>query len=939
MFRYFSVCAFNLLFAAIALFAQTSNNGFSSQIISSQWNQAVGLTFNSSGTQMFVWERGGKVWLVKNNIKSLIIDITEEVGAYGDLGLLGFALDPQFDNNGYFYLFYTVDRHHLLDYGTTRYSATTSYNYTATIQRLTRFTATPISNGYSVNSASRKILIGATRFTGIPAISAYHGPGSLLFGRDGSLLVSSGDGASASSADTGSASDTYYSTALSNGIITSAENVGAFRSQLLESYCGKILRIDPITGNGIPGNPYYDPANPGSIRSKIWTIGLRNPFRMSLKPGTGSINPADGNPGTIYLGDVGHLTWEELDVVDKGGINLGWPIFEGLTFHAVYPAKNVFNYNAPNPAYGSSGCTQQYFYFRNLIKQETASGTADFTNPCNNQPIPSGITTFIHKRPIIDWRHGTGPSRSGTFTNGAASVINIGAAGSPVSGPQFGGNCAVGGIFYTHDDFPAEYANTYMFADYTKHWIRTLTTDAKNAPASVSNVIDTGSIVALAIHPSQGGLYYIDFTSTIKKLTYNNINQQPVAVASADKTFGMGPLSVQFTGDLSSDPEGASLTYLWNFGDGESGNIANPVHVFSPPDNTSAKYTVILTVTDAQGTTDQDSVVIYVNNTPPTVTITSPAAGTLYPITTQGTFPLRASVTDNEDNAANLSYRWEVVLHHDYHFHPESLITSPEGTVTTAPLGCGIEIYYYRIRLTVTDGAGLSTTKETQLNPYCDKVTGYTLVNADNEADIQPLNNGTVVNLRAMPTKRFNIRANTSPTTVGKVIFDLTGSLKRNFTDQIWPYALFGDNNGNYSNWNATAGNYTLKATPYAPAVSGGTAGTGLAINFSITKNIGVASGAQLDTLINSVNAANTNMKIRYYPNPFQSEFTLRLQNPSNQKMNLRVTDVYGRTLLKFPDVYSSQRIVAGKQLAAGVYILTVESGETIESFKLVKVR
>ena len=523
----------------------------------------------------------GKVWVVENNIKSLIIDITEEVGAYGDLGLLGFALDPLFDVNGYFYLLYTVDRHYLLDYGTSRYSATTSYNYSATIHRLTRFTATPVTNGYSVNPASRKMIIGSTRNNGIPAVSPYHGPGSLLFARDGSLLVSSGDAASASATDTGSASDTYYSLALSNGIITSAENVGAFRSQLLESYCGKILRIDPSTGNGLPSNPYYDPANPASPRSKVWTLGLRNPFRMSIKPGTGSTNPADGNPGSIYLGDVGHLTWEELDVVDKGGMNLGWPIFEGLTFHALYPTKNVYNYNAPNPAYGTSGCTQQYFYFRDLIKQATASGTASFSNPCNGQPIPSAIKTFMHKRPTIDWQHGTtGPSRTGTFSGtGSATVINIGAAGSPVSGPQFGGNCAIGGVFYSYNDFPPEYVNTYFFADYTKHWIRNLATDANDAPTRVSNVIDTGAIVALATNPVEGGLYFIDFTSTIKKITYNNNNQPPVAVASADKTFGKGPLTVNFTGSGSSDPDNQPLTYVWNFGDGTTETIANPSHV------------------------------------------------------------------------------------------------------------------------------------------------------------------------------------------------------------------------------------------------------------------------------------------------------------------------------------------------------------------------
>ena len=94
--------------------AQTLPSGFSSALVSSQWNQAVGLTFNKDGSQMFVWEKEGKVWVVRNNQKKLFIDISEEVGDWRDFGLLGFALDPHFETNGYFYLLYTVDRHHLL---------------------------------------------------------------------------------------------------------------------------------------------------------------------------------------------------------------------------------------------------------------------------------------------------------------------------------------------------------------------------------------------------------------------------------------------------------------------------------------------------------------------------------------------------------------------------------------------------------------------------------------------------------------------------------------------------------------------------------------------------------------------------------------------------------------------------------------------------------
>lgn len=456
----------SLAFYVNQLPAQTPPVGFSSSTVSSNWDQAVGLVFSKSGNQMFVWEKGGKVWVMENNIKSLLIDISEEVGNWRDFGLLGFALHPQFEANGYFYLLYTVDRHHLMHYGTSTYSDTTNEYFSATIGRLTRYTAAKMTNGYSADPNTRKILIGSTKSTGIPSLYQSHGVGSVVFGTDGTLLISAGEGASYASVDSGSATETYYARALADGIITSQENVGSFRSQLLESYDGKILRIDPETGDGIPGNPFYETGNPGSVRSKVWALGLRNPFRMILRPNSGSLNPADKNPGSLYVADVGRNTWEEISVVTKPGQNFGWPMFEGLT-STVYSNKNIYNKYAPNHLYGINGCTQEYFYFRNLIKQATASGVATFTNPCNNtQTIPNTIKTFLHTRPVIDFKHygTTGPSRTGTFDGETATVVNIGADGSPVSGPQFSGNAAIAGCFYTHDDFPIEYTNTLFLA-------------------------------------------------------------------------------------------------------------------------------------------------------------------------------------------------------------------------------------------------------------------------------------------------------------------------------------------------------------------------------------------------------------------------------------------------------------------------------------------
>ncbi|RDC64211.1 PQQ-dependent sugar dehydrogenase [Adhaeribacter pallidiroseus] len=717
-----------LLTFSPSIFAQTLPSGFSSTQVSTQWNQAVGLTFNKDGSYMFVWEKGGKVWTVKNNQRKLMLDISEEVGDWRDFGLLGFTLDPNFSTNGYIYLLYTVDRHYLLYYGTSTYSPTANDYFKATIGRVTRYTATLSTTGYAVNKATRRVLLGVTKSSGIPTTHQSHGVGSLVFGADGTLLVSAGDGGSYIADDTGSAPETYYKQALADKILTMNQNVGAFRAQLLESYNGKILRINPATGAGIPSNPFYDPAKPTSVRSKVWALGLRNPFRMTLKPGTGSTNPANANPGILFVGDVGNGRFEEINAVTKPGMNFGWPLFEGLTEQATYPARKVFNNFAQNPQYGVKGCAQRYFYFQDLIKQETASGTASFKNPCYPaQNIPSTSNTFEHSRPIIEWKHGAkGMARTGIFNGETAAVINIGAAGSPVSGPQFGGNSVTVGVFYPHKDFPAVYQNNLFFGDYNAQWIKSLGVDGKGKPVAVNNFQSGGAVVvAMAVNPTQPGIYYINYPSEIRKIAYNAVNSPPTAVASADKVYGTSPLTVQFTGTKSTDPEGQALTYAWNFGDGTTSNAANPKHVFSSP--TAIKYTVTLTVKDTKGSTGKTTLVISVGkNTPPQVTITSPADKALYSIKQPTSYNLRATVIDKEQSNAQLSYQWQTILHHNEHSHAEPFDTAHETTTTLEPIGCDGEAYYYRIVLTVTDSDGLSGQDEVLVYPNCNEATNLT---------------------------------------------------------------------------------------------------------------------------------------------------------------------------------------------------------------------
>ncbi|HKZ64852.1 MAG TPA: PQQ-dependent sugar dehydrogenase, partial [Chitinophagaceae bacterium] len=271
----------SLFLLCATAYTQTLPTGFNSinAVPGVTWQQPVGVVFSKSGNQLFVWEKAGRVYVCTRNgdgdyirQDDPVLDIAEEVGNYHDYGLLGFALDPQFESNGLIYLSYVVDRHHLLYFGTSNYNSATSLDNDATIGRITRYKTSSSAGILSAISASRFILLGETKETGVPIMYLSHGMGSLAFAADGTLLASTGDGASFTGADVGPGSDSYYVQALADGIIGPDENVGAWRSQMLTSLNGKLLRIDAATGAGISSNPFFEEAD-SSTKSKIWALG------------------------------------------------------------------------------------------------------------------------------------------------------------------------------------------------------------------------------------------------------------------------------------------------------------------------------------------------------------------------------------------------------------------------------------------------------------------------------------------------------------------------------------------------------------------------------------------------------------------------------------------------------------------------------------------
>ncbi|PYX31755.1 MAG: glucose dehydrogenase [Acidobacteria bacterium] len=225
-----------------------------------------------SDNRFFVVEQRGTIRIIENGalLAGNFLDI-QSLTNFDNIeqGLLGLAFHPNYSTNRLFYVNYTTDiggRHTVI----------------AEFQTLA-------GNPNQADPASERILLT------VPQPFTNHNGGQLAFGPDHFLYIGLGDG--------GSEGDP-----LNNG-----QNVNVL--------LGKILRIgvDPPFSPGLqyaipPDNPFTG----GAGSSEIWAYGLRNPWRFSFERG-----------GTrLFAGDVGQDSWEEVDLITKGG-NFGWNVMEG----------------------------------------------------------------------------------------------------------------------------------------------------------------------------------------------------------------------------------------------------------------------------------------------------------------------------------------------------------------------------------------------------------------------------------------------------------------------------------------------------------------------------------------------------------------------------------------------------------------------------------
>lgn len=282
--------------------------------------------------------------------------------------------------------------------------------------------------------------------------------------------------------------------------------------------------------------------------------------------------------------------------------------------------------------------------------------------------------------------------------------------------PHAGSGKAIsGGAFYEALQFPGEYKGSYFFGDYVAGFIKRLTPSKQlvNFLPSVASPVDIDI-------GSDGSLYYLSIRNgEVRKVSYVTGNANPVAVAKANPVSGPTPLGVTFDGSASTDPDGDTLRFSWNFGDGSpSVTGVKPAHTF----DTSGKYLVRLTVSDGKGGAGSHTIEISAGNSP-IARIIEPEFGTKYKA--GDTISFSGSATDKEDGTLPASkFRWNVLFHHNTHTHPFKEFSGVKsGSFTIPRTGESSADVWYRIYLTVTDSSGLSDFVTRSVTPIKSTIT------------------------------------------------------------------------------------------------------------------------------------------------------------------------------------------------------------------------
>ncbi|MEU7789794.1 PQQ-dependent sugar dehydrogenase [Amycolatopsis sp. NPDC049159] len=610
--------------------------------------------------RVFIAEKSGLVKVfdsLADPTPTVFADLRTPTQDFWDRGLLGLAIDPGFPARPYVYVSYTLDAE---PGGTApRWGDTCPTPPGATDQGcVVTGRVSQLTMGPAGTAVSEKPLV-----TGWCQQFPSHSIGSLAFGPDGALYAGGGDGASFNFADYGQVGNPCAdppSPAGTNLSPPSAEG-GALRSQSPRRAAGQpvllngtILRIDPDTGAGLPGNPFAGSADANARR--IIAYGARNQFRFGFRPGTSE----------LWAGDVGWNTWEEINRVanvgDAVAENFGWPCFEGTARQAGYDGANL---DRCESLYSAGGQTAPYYAYNHNAKVVASD------------PCPTG--------------------------------------GSSISGIAFEAG----------SNYPAEYAGALFFADSSRGCIWAM--QASGGQPSPSRLVPfvTGANVPVQVLTGPGGdLFYVALgAGELRRVSYpGGTNRPPVAAATATPSSGPAPLTVQFDGTGSTDPDaGDTLSYAWDLdADGAYDDSAAPRPTWTY--GTAAAVDAGLRVTDSHGATATTTVRVTIGNPAgldPVPVIDTPDAALTWSV--GQTVPFAGRAIDAQDGQLPPSaLSWRLAIRHcaaNGTCHTHNVQDFP-GVASGSFVAPDHEYpSYLQLTLTAADSTGRTGTKTIDLQP------------------------------------------------------------------------------------------------------------------------------------------------------------------------------------------------------------------------------
>lgn len=513
---------------------------------------------------ILVTQRRGEILIYKNQTKKLKeagkLDVyfkTNAPGVNAEEGLLGMAADPKFAINKYVYLFYSP--------------------FDKSVNRLSRF---KLVNDQIVKESEKVVL----EFYSQRDICCHTG-GSIAFGSDGLLYVSTGDNSTPFDAPNQKYVNRGYAP-LDNR--KGFEQYDARRSSgNTNDLRGKILRIK-VNEDGtysIPDGNLFPKDDPKS-RPEIYVMGNRNPYRISVDQKTnflywGEVGPDASNDDALR----GPRGYDEVNQARKAG-NFGWPLFIGNNYpYKAYDFTNGENGKAFDPA-----------------------------APINNSPNNTGLTQLPPAQKAFIW-----------YPYGLSSEFpQVGAGGrTAMAGPVYYANA--------NSPYPAYYNGKLIIYEWVRGWVKAVTMNAAGDYISMEPFLANVSLAApidMELGPD-GKLYILEYgkgwfsknpDAAITRIDYIKGNRPP-SVESLDiaKTSGLLPYKLTAT-VKAKDPDGDALTYVWNLGKGIIKTTTTPTLQYTY--TKAGEYPVSVTVMDKSKAAAKSQVIsVFAGNEHPAVDI------------------------------------------------------------------------------------------------------------------------------------------------------------------------------------------------------------------------------------------------------------------------------------------------------------------------------